>query len=347
MGAPASSNFYTDIGSLLHGYQICAASEGKSPKAISAVTSSVKYFQDFLVAWNRSTGASEIGPQEIRTFILYLQQKKCFSNHRLTPVQDRNLSGHTINTYLRGLRIFFSWLVSDEVIEASPFDKVKIPRPPRKIIPTFTDFQIQELLAVINTGTPRGFRDHTIILTLLDTGLRVSELCHLKIDNVWLEEGVLKVLGKGNKERLIPIGKQVQRLLWRYISRYRAEPLAAYAGLLFLTRDGTPTKKDMIENMMTDYGRKAGLQGVRCSPHTLRHTAAVKFLRNGGDVFSLQHMLGHSQLEVLRGYINLAQSDISRVHQKNSPADNLDFQLVTQVERTEQSIDRLRNYYEA
>ena len=81
-----------------------------------------------------------------------------------------------------------------------------------------------------------------MILTTLDTGMRVSELCSLKLDNLWLEEGMLKVMGKGNKERLIPVGKQVQRRLWRYISRYRLEPLAASGNLLFLTREGRPLK---------------------------------------------------------------------------------------------------------
>ena len=91
-----------------------------------------------------------------------------------------------------------------------------------------------------------------------------------------------------------------------------------------LTRDGHPLTKDRLESIVERYGVKAGITGVRVSPHTFRHTMAVTFLRNGGDVFSLQRIMGHAQLEVLRGYINLAQSDISRVHQRNSPADNLE-----------------------
>jgi integrase/recombinase XerD len=153
--------------------------------------------------------------------------------------------------------------------------------------------------------------------------MRVSELCHLKLSDVALEEGMLKVLGKGNKERLIPIGKQVQRLLWRYISRYRPEPLSANGNILFLNRDGKPLTKERVEKILTRYGRKAGLKGVRCSPHTLRHTAAVKFLRNGGDVFSLQRMLGHSSLEMTRRYCELADTDVKRAHMTASPVDNL------------------------
>ena len=136
---------------------------------------------------------------------------------------------------------------------------------------------------------------------------------------------MLKVLGKGNKERLIPIGRQVQRLIWRYINRCRPEPAMANYDFLFLTREGKPLTKDRVGKIMTCYGRKAELQGVRCSPHTLRHSAAVRFLRNGGDVFSLQRMLGHASLDVLRIYVNMAQADIQEAHRRYSPADNMDF----------------------
>jgi site-specific recombinase XerD len=153
--------------------------------------------------------------------------------------------------------------------------------------------------------------------------MRVSELCHLKPDDIWLEEGMLKVLGKGNKERLIPIGKQVQRLLWRYISRFRPDPATANSVFLFLTRDGRSMTKDRVEKIMAYYGRRAELKGVRCSPHTLRHTAAVKFLRNGGDVFSLQRILGHASLEMTRRYCELADIDVKRAHMTASPVDNL------------------------
>ena len=104
---------------------------------------------------------------------------------------------------------------------------MKIPRPPRKVIPAFSDSQFQRLLNAIDTRTAEGYRDYIIILTLLDTALMVSELCNLKLQSVWLEDGILKALGKGNKERLIPIGKQVQRLLWHYINRCRPEPAIA------------------------------------------------------------------------------------------------------------------------
>jgi len=312
---------------LTTGYQLCATTEGKSPNAIAIVLNSMDYFERFLALQGISTDITQLSHHEIRAFILYLQQKKCFSGHRFNHCQDRGLSGYTVNCYLRSLRIFFSWMVSEGIIETNPFDLVKIPRAPRKIIPTFSDSQIRQLLNIIDTSTAEGYRNFTIIMTLLDTAMRVSELCTLKLDNVWLEDGMLKVLGKGNKERVVPMGKQVQRLLWHYINRYRPEPARANTDFLFLTLEGRPLTKDRVEKIMTYYGKKAGISGVRCSPHTLRHTAAVRFLRNGGDVFSLQRMLGHTSLEMTRRYCELADIDVKRAHLTASPVDNLEITM--------------------
>jgi len=171
---------------------------------------------------------------------------------------------------------------------------MKLPKPAKKVMPTFSDPQILQLLSVIDTSTPEGYRNHGMILTLLDTALRVSELTGVKMDDLWLEEGLLKVMGKGGKERHVPIGAEVQRILWHYINRYRPQPLNPNFDFLFLTRDGRKLTKGRIEIMISGYGEKACIKGVRVSPHTLRHTGAVRFLRNGGDVFSLQRLLGHT-----------------------------------------------------
>ena len=144
------------------------------------------------------------------------------------------------------------------------------------------------------------------------------------MDDLRLEDGLLKVMGKGGKERLIPFGRTVQRLLWRYISQHRPEPLNPRCSVVFLSRDGRPLSRNHVKNRMSKYGRRSGLQGVRCSPHTLRHTAAVTFLRNGGDVFSLQRLLGHTTLEMTRHYCEIADVDVKRAHQTASPVDNME-----------------------
>ena len=116
---------------LLEGYQLCAATEGKSGKTVEIVTRSVTYFTRFLTAQGIKTDDALVGRAEIRAFILYLQQKKCFSGHPHNPTLERGLSSHSISCYLRSLRSFFSWLTAEEIIEPNPFGKVKIPKPER------------------------------------------------------------------------------------------------------------------------------------------------------------------------------------------------------------------------
>jgi site-specific recombinase XerD len=310
---------------LIQGYRLCARTEGKSDNTIAIVANSVAYLERFLKSEGLSTNVDAIRLEELRAFILHLQQKRCFSGHSFNRPQERGLSGHTINCYLRSIRAFWTWLVSEGIVGANPFARMRVLKAPRKVIPTFSDLQLQKLLAVIDTSKAEGYRDQAIILTLLDTALRVSELASVTLDNLWLEDGVIKIMGKGGKERLVPIGKGVQRLLWRYVAKYRPQPTNMKCDFLFLTTDGRPLTKDRIDKMMSRHGLKASIKGVRCSPHTLRHTAAIRFLRNGGDVFSLQRMLGHSSLEMTRRYCQVADIDVKNAHLTASPVDNLAF----------------------
>jgi site-specific recombinase XerD len=318
----------TRLEKLLQGYRLTSLSEGKSPNTVAIVEASVHYLEDFLVGHDLSTDVSEIGVNELRRFSVYLRERPRFAHHRFTKPQSGHLSGHTINGYFRALQSFWSWLVKEEFIQENPFVKLNIPKAPKKVIPTFTEEQLRRLFHTINIASPIGYRDYTLILTLLDTGIRCSELICMKLTDVNLESRLLKVLGKGSRERQVPIGARVQKALWKYMTRFRPEPVTPRYDEVFLTRNGQPLTKDRLEAIIENYGKRAGITGVRISPHTFRHTMAVTFLRNGGDVFSLQRILGHSQLEVLRGYINLAYSDISCAHRKNSPADNLELKML-------------------
>jgi len=317
----------TKLEALLDGYHLSSVSEGKSPNTIAIVEASVRYLEEFLASNRLPADVTGIGVDELRRFTVYLKERPRFAHHRFTHPQHGHLSGHTINGYLRALQAFWSWLEREDFIEQNPFTRLKIPKAPKKIIPIFSEEQLRQLLGAVDITSPISYRDYTIMLTLLDTGIRCSELTGLRLTDVNLESRLLKVWGKGSKERQVPIGAKVQKALWKYLTRYRPEPATPRYEQVFLTRDGHPLTKDRLEAIVERYGKKAGITGARVSPHTFRHTMAVTFLRNGGDVFSLQRILGHSQLEVVRGYVNLAQSDISRVHRKSSSADNLEFKL--------------------
>ena len=313
----------TDLASLMKGYKLCAQSEGKSTSYINLVTGCISLFIRYLDANGLPTNVSAINAQHIRGFIIHLQSVNRFADHPFARPQEGGLSGHTINTYMRSLRAFWSWLESEEIIGDNPFSHLRIPRAPIKVIPTFSEEQYKALLAQVDITSPQGYRNYTILLLLLDTMIRVSELTSCRMEDLNLEGRVIKVWGKGSKERVVPFAKTAQKALWKYISFHRPEPQIPRQDMLFLTADGRPMTKNRVEAIIKSYGRKAGMVGVRVSPHTFRHTGAVNFLRNDGDIFSLQRIMGHASLEVLRGYVNLSQCDVNTVHSKASPLDNL------------------------
>ena len=196
------------------------------------------------------------------------------------------------------MQSFWAWLQREELIQENPFDRLKIPKAPKKVIPIFTEEQLRQIFECIDTTSPAGYRDYTIILTLLDTGIRCSELINLRLTDINLDSRLIRPWGKASKERLVPIGAKVQKAIWKYISRYRPDSATPRYDQVFLTCDGYPLTKDGLEAIVERRGKKAGITGVRVSPHTFRHTMAVTFLRNG-DVFSLQRILEMDETEQL------------------------------------------------
>lgn len=317
----------TALDNLIEYEAFCGRAEGKSQKTIDLTALALSKLKRFLAESHLPTDARMIGPEDIRAFILHLQGSKRFAGHPYARSQQSGLSGLSINSYLRAIRAAFNRWVDEGLVERSPFGKVRVPKAPKMIIPTFSEDQLEALLGVIDTSTPEGFRDHLLILIYLDTAARLSEITNLRVDDVNLKEGRLKIFGKGQQERVVPFGVTVQKLLWKYLHLYRPEPAIPRYNYVFLTKNGRPLTKNRVEAILRKYGNKAGIKGVRCSPHTLRHTACVFWIRNGGDIFSLQKITGHSSLEVLRGYVNLAQSDVDSAHRRYSAIDNLDLPM--------------------
>jgi len=128
-------------------------------------------------------------------------------------------------------------------------------------------------------------------------------------------------MGKGSRERLVPFGAKVQRALWKYVHRFRPEPFHPNLSNLLLRTDGNAMSCGQVYRLIKRYGRKAGIEGVRCSPHTFRHTFAKNFLVHGGDLFTLQKILGHSSLYVVRMYVELTPEEVQVRHRRYSPVD--------------------------
>lgn len=325
---------FTSLGVLFETYKIQAKTEGKSEHTIRIYSTALSIFDRFLVRKGYSTDVTIIGVEDIREFIGYLQNTRAFMDHPFTGPQKKGLTGHTINSYLRAIRAFWGWLLAEEFMEVNPFDQVKVPKAPKKVITPFSENQLRALLETIDTKSPIGIRDSTIIQTLLDTGMRVTELTGLEMGNVNLMQRCLKVHGKGDKERTVPIGVTVQKSLAKYINKCRPQPMYPLSDNLFLTRDGMPVTPNRIQSIIETYANRVGIKGVRASPHTFRHTFAVSYLRNGGDVFTLQRILGHETLDMVRNYVTLAQTDLQEAHLRCSPMDNLKMKSRQQSNRS-------------
>jgi len=307
-----------DIDNLIEGFKLSCQAEGKSYKTVEWYYCFLKRFSLFLRREKLSDSIIHINQRHVRLFINYLQTQV------KTPFKNTPLSPASIQGYVRTLKAFFSWATREEYIKTNPMEKVPVPKAVAKIVNTFSDEQIIKLTCLCNSNNGSGYRNFTIILILLDAGLRISELVGIELDDVNLADGYLKIrLGKGKRERLVPIGSIVQKALWRYINRYRTRPLTGKITRLFLNDRGLPLTRNGVQQMLRRYGKRAGITGVRCSPHTFRHTFAKKYLLNGGDIFSLQNILGHSSLASVRIYLNLFSIDIKKKHLCFSPVDNM------------------------
>ncbi len=305
---------------LIEYYEVCNRAEGKTPKTISWYSANLKSFRNYLKNRHLSDSLDNIDIKLLREYVLYLMKRTRYENHPYTPVKPDLLSTATIHGHVRTLRAFFNWLVVEGLTQDNPANGLKPPKVVRKVVSTLSDEEIRAILNSFGTS-PSDARNQTLFMILLDTGLRIGELVNLKMDDVHLDEGYLKVLGKGKKERIVPIGNNAQRALQRYLFRFRPKPINPVINNVFLSQSSSPLTENSMKLMFSRLSKRSGV--YRLHAHLCRHTFATRFLINGGDVFSLQQILGHSTLEMVRHYVNLASSHIAIQHQKYSPLDRI------------------------
>jgi len=308
------------LSELIEYYEVCNRAEGKSPKTISWYSANLKSFRNYVKSRHHPDSLDTIDTKLLREYVLYLMKRTRYNGHPYTPAQTELLSSATIHGHVRTLRAFFNWLVVEGLVQNSPAKDLKPPKVTRKVVSTLSD---EEIGAILNTFSisPSDARNRTLFMLLIDTGLRIGELVSLKMDDVHMDEGYLKVMGKGKKERIVPIGNNAQRALQRYLFRFRPKPSNPVIDNVFLSASSQSLTENSMKLMFTRLAKRSGV--CRLHAHLCRHTFATRFLINGGDVFSLQQILGHSTLEMVRHYVNLASSHIVIQHQKFSPLDRL------------------------
>ena len=289
-----------------------------------ATVANRKIILDKLVWFCRQHEFESCGLLELRQFLAYVS-----TGHEAEGGRWRNVNltqkakAGTAATYYGRLRSFFNFLVVEGVLDASPFATMRAPVDRPDQIQPFTQDQIGELLvAAKRSRHPK--RDHALVSFLLDTGVRASELCDIRMRDVDLSGRRVRVLGKGNKERSVFFGASTTKALWAYL---REKKNRTDDTPLFLSDRGGKAGEAMTRSgvlqLVGRLGEAAELDATRCSPHTFRHTFAVEFLRNGGNLFSLQQLLGHTGLKQTQRYIALASADLEKQHRAYSPVDRL------------------------
>jgi site-specific recombinase XerD len=296
--------------------------EGKSPETVLWHRKKLPAFAQFLQQQGHSLKVKDVRVEDARAFIKSLLERKTrYNAHVLRKEVEGGLAMTTVHGYARSLRTFASWLEREGYTNENIFEGLKPPKLPQILIEPLAEDEIRKILLLIPQDTSEGVRSYAVVLLFLDSGIRLSELINLRISQIDFAVGQFKVFGKGAKERIVPMGVAARRAVIRYKDHFRPQPVNPNEDRLFLTMAGQPISKDSVEKLIQRLARKANIP--RLHPHLLRHSFAVRYLINGGDVFTLQKILGHSTLDMTRRYVTLANSDVKDKHRQYSPIDNL------------------------
>jgi integrase/recombinase XerD len=215
---------------------------------------------------------------------------------------------------ISGLRSFFDYLIFEDYIKINPLEQIESPKIGRKLPDTLTEADINRLIAAIDLSKPQGERNRAMLETLYSCGLRVSELVGLKISDLFFEEGFLKVTGKGDKQRFVPIVPNTQKLITVYKEKVRVHlPIQPnHQDVLFLNRRGKQLTRAMIFTIIKDLAEKIDLN-KNISPHTFRHSFATHLLENGADLRAIQLMLGHESITTTEIYMHVDKRHLKDV----------------------------------
>lgn len=251
----------------------------------------------------RHRGFESCGLPELRQFFAYLangheEPGGRWGNARCTEPM-RPVTAFTYYAYLKG---FFSWMVKEEVLALTPFQKLDAPDFEEDQIQPFTLDQVTGLMQAAKK-TKTALRDEAVIRFTFDTGVRASELCSLVVRDIDPSDGSVRIYGKGRKFRVVPYGSRTRRVIWRFLTTFPRDEAAPLFPSEYTHGRGLPLTRSGLQQIFTRLGESSGIRGVRCSPHTMRHTFALTYLERGGDVLELQKLLGHSSLKTTQRYV--------------------------------------------
>lgn len=278
--------------------------KGLADNTIEAYQRDLSLWRSF-ASTKRSFSLQKLDRNDILDFLQWLYKRK--------------LNSRSVARTLAALRNFFKFLQLDGIMESNPASTVEAPRLWKKLPRYLSTSDVDRLLDAPDTSSPLGLRDKAMLELLYATGLRVSELVNLKFNELHLEPGYVQCVGKGNKERIVPLGRSAASAIEKYNSEARPLLLKKVrSDYLFVTQRGDGMTRQAFWVIISNCGRKAGLQ-TKLTPHLLRHSFATHLLERGADLRSVQTMLGHADISTTQIYTHILNARLREIYQKHHP----------------------------
>ena len=280
------------------------AERNASPYTVRNYTRDLVEFLNFLKE-KRTNSLEDVNRQILRSFLARLSEQGTFKT--------------SIARKLSAIRSFYRYLMREGILSSNPMEDTSSPKLDKRL-PSFLTFeQTKELLSAPDLSTPKGIRDRALMELIYASGLRVSELAKLNLEDIDLESREIRVLGKGSKERVVLMGKPAQEALASYLNEARPKLLGKKpTNALFLNRDGERILERRVQKIFEEYAKRAGI-GKRVHPHMLRHTFATHLLDGGADLRVVQELLGHSSLSSTQIYTHVTRSQARKIYLKAHP----------------------------
>ena len=280
---------------------------GLSMNSIESYEFDLIQFKNFIIENSINESPKKCSSSTVKRYLY-----KNFSNKK-SRSQARSISA---------LKSFFNYLLFEGEIHSSPINDIESPKIENKLPEVLTEDEIKRLISSVNLDSEFGQRNKTIIEVLYGTGIRVSELVELKLSNIFFKENILKVTGKGNKERFVPLGKIALIEIKKYLNnRDKLKINSKFSDILFLNRYGRQLTRSMIFKIINDSSKNAEID-KKISPHTLRHSYATHLLKNGADLRTIQLILGHESITTTEIYTHLDTFHLENVLKKYHPREN-------------------------
>ena len=274
-----------------------------SENSVEAYLHDVELLHQFMTMKHPQVSPVKVTSKQLQEFLQY--------------INELGMSAHSQARILSGIKGFYKYLLFEELLEKDPTELIEGPKLGRKLPDTLSYAEIEKLLQAIDQSKPEGGRNRAMLEVLYSSGLRVSELVELKLNSVYSDIGFLRVIGKGNKERLVPIGRDALKYLKIYVDQIRGKaphkpPQKGFEAYVFLNRNGRKLTREMIFMIIKDLALQIGLK-KNISPHTFRHSFATHLIEGGADLRAVQEMLGHESITTTEIYTHLDRDYLRQV----------------------------------